>query len=83
MYIREETLERIRKGWREGSDEENLVFTGSGAGGGFLYSRKGSYDGRKDYSWTLRGIDGPVEAQGTVVLHQRNSLAVVSIKARA
>lgn len=83
LYTTEGTLSRTRKGWKEVLDEEHLVFTGSGTGGGLLHSREGSNDWCKDHCWALRGIDGPVEALGTVVLHQRKSLTVVSIQAGA
>lgn len=60
-----------------------MVFTGGGTSGGFRGSREGSYDGGKDDVWALGGVDGRVQAPGTVVLHQRDGLPVVGVQTGA
>lgn len=81
MNAVEGTRERVRKGQREGLDEEDLVFTG--CDGGFLRGREGGYYRGEDYGGALGGVDDPVEALSAVVLHHRDGLTVVGIQARA
>lgn len=73
-------LEGIQEGWKRFLNEEHLVFTGDGTGGDFRGSGEGSDDGGEDNVWAQGGVDGHVQASGTVVLHQRGRLPVVGLQ---
>lgn len=55
------------------SDEDHVVFTGRGDG-------EGGEDGGEHQVRRLFGVDGPVEAEGTVVVDQWRRLAVVCLQ---
>lgn len=62
-------------------NEEHLVFTGGGSCRDFRGSGERGDDGGEDDAGALGGVDGRVQAPGSVVLHQGDGLTVVGVQA--